>query len=116
MKPTALAALMLLFALLLAACGTAAPPSPVRSEREQQQTNVALSGRPTLAPLPSGPAPTPEPGLATQPSLPSSAPAPAPAPTPEPGLAALFAITDNDPRAIGNPNAPILIIEFTDFE
>ena len=93
MKPTALAALMLLFALLLAACGTAAPPGPARSEREQQQTNVALSGRPTLAPMPSAPAPTPVPDLAT-----------------------LFTITDNDPRAIGNPNAPILIIEFTDFE
>ena len=93
MKPTTLVALVMLLSLLLTACGSAAPPSPTRSEREQQQTSVALSGRPTLAPLPSAPAPTSIPDLAT-----------------------IFAITDGDPRALGDPNAPILIIEFTDFE
>jgi protein-disulfide isomerase len=82
-----------LAALFLAACGAAAPPAPARSELEERQTTVALSGRPTLVPLPPGPTPTPA-----------------------PDVAALLAIADDDPRALGRPDAPVLIVEFTDFE
>lgn len=82
-----------LFALLLSACGSAAPPPSERSELEARQTAVALSGRPTLVPLPPGPTATPAPDVAT-----------------------LLAITADDPRALGDPNAPVLIVEFTDFE
>ncbi|MFV9504221.1 MAG: hypothetical protein AB4911_06615 [Oscillochloridaceae bacterium umkhey_bin13] len=86
-------ALFALIALLLTACGEYVPPTPTRSATEDRQTAVALGGRPTLAPLP-----------------------PRPTATPGPPVTDLLQISADDPRAMGDPNAPVLIIEFTDFE
>jgi protein-disulfide isomerase len=93
-----LRALATLAALALAGCGAYAPPAPAQSALELRQTAVALDGRPTLPPLPTAP----------------TAP-PAPAPTPAP-LPAMLKSTDDDPRAMGSPTAPVTIYEFTDFE
>lgn len=87
----------------LGACGTAAPGGEPRSEVELRQTEVALSGRPTLVALPAG----------TPPVAPVVAP-----PTAATGadVATLLELTADDPRALGDPAAPVLIVEFTDYE
>jgi protein-disulfide isomerase len=82
--------------LLLAACGAPVPPAPTRSAVEERQTTVALASRPTLAPV--VPAPTRTPG------------------PPPPSFEVALALRADDPRALGSPNAPVTIIEFTDFE
>lgn len=89
-------ALLAVAALLLAACGAYQPPAPTRSAVEERQTAVALEGRPTLAPVAAGPTRTPGP--------------------PPPTIVEALGITADDPRALGSPDAPILIVEFTDFE
>jgi hypothetical protein len=89
-------ALFAVAALLLTACGSYQPPAPPRSSVEERQTAVALEGRPTLAPVAPGPTRTPGP--------------------PPPSVVEALNITADDPRSIGNPNAPVLIIELTDFE
>lgn len=86
----------LLACLILAACGAYQPPTPARSAVEQRQTSVALERRPTLAALGDGPTPAPRPTA--------------------PSLNELLAISADDPRALGNPAAPVTIIELTDFE
>lgn len=86
-----------LLALLLAACGAYQPPAADRSQIAERQTAVALQGRPTLAPVQSGPAA-------------------GPSPRPTPDVARLFAIAPDDPRALGDPGAPVTIVELTDFE
>lgn len=83
--------------LLLTACGAYAPPAPTRSALEEQQTAVALQQRPTLAPL--GPSP--------------ASPTPLP---PPPDLNTVLQLRPDDPRALGKPDAPVLIVEFSDFE
>lgn len=90
--------LLVAIGLLLAACGAYAPPAPTRSALEEMQTSVALQARPTLAPI--------DPGL-----LPTPAPAP-----PLPDVADALQVRPDDPRALGNADAPVLIIEFTDYE
>jgi protein-disulfide isomerase len=92
-------ALILLAALALAGCGAYAPPAPQLSALEQRQTAAALEGRPTLPPLPASPA-SAEGG---------------PQPTPRARVDVLH-IPDGDPRALGSPDAPVTIYEFTDFE
>ena len=89
-------ALLALASLLLAACGTYQAPSPTRSAIEERQTAVAMEGRPTLAPVAAGPTRTPGP--------------------PPPAIAEVLNINANDPRALGDVNAPVTIVEFTDFE
>ncbi|NTU82091.1 MAG: DsbA family protein [Chloroflexales bacterium] len=89
-------ALLAAIALLLAACGSYVPPAPARSLVEERQTAVALEGRPTLAPVTPGPTRTPGP--------------------PPPSLEEALQIRADDPRALGSPDAPVTIIEFTDFE
>lgn len=89
-------ALLGVAALLLTACGAYQPPAPPRSEVEARQTAVALEGRPTLAAVALGPTRTPGPSAA--------------------GIAEALEIADDDPRALGRPDAPVLIIELTDFE
>lgn len=89
-------ALLALAAFLLAGCGAYQPPAPTRSSVEERQTAVALEGRPTLAPVTPGPTRTPGP--------------------PPPTIVEALAIADDDPRALGSPGAPVLIVEFTDFE
>lgn len=86
-----------LAALILAACGAYQPPAADGSAVEQRQTAVALAGRPTLAPVQAGPAT-------------------AASPRPTPDLSALLALTADDPRALGDPAAPVTIVELTDFE
>ncbi|PDW03020.1 DsbA family protein [Candidatus Viridilinea mediisalina] len=92
-----LCCLMLLISL--SACGTEAPTSETRSEVEVRQTEVALSGRPTLVAVPAG-----------------ATPAAPPTAAPLPDVATLLGLTDDDPRALGDPAAPVLIVEFTDYE
>lgn len=89
-------ALLALAAMLLAGCGAYQPPAPTRSAVEDRQTAVAMEGRPTLSPVTPGPTRTPGP--------------------PPPTLAEAFNITADDPRSLGDPAAPVLIIELTDFE
>lgn len=89
-------AMLAIFAALLAACGAYEAPAPARSTVEERQTAVALEGRPTLAPVTPGPTRTPGP--------------------PPPSIIEAMAISDDDPRSIGSLDAPVLIIEFTDFE
>ncbi len=84
--------------LLLAACGAYAPPAPTRSALEEMQTSVALQARPTLAPVD-----------------PEKLPTPAPRP-PLPDVAEALRLRPDDPRALGAPDAPVLLIEFTDYE
>lgn len=86
-----------LVALVLAACGAYQPPAADDSALAQRQTAVSLQGRPTLAPVESGPVT-------------------APPPRPTPDLSALLAVAPDDPRALGNPAAPVTIIELTDYE
>jgi protein-disulfide isomerase len=85
-----------LAALALAACGAYQPPAD-QSALAAGQTAAAVAGRPTLAPLPSG--------VAAGPSA-----------TPRPDLASVLAIAADDPRALGDPAAPVTIVELTDFE
>ncbi|EFO81234.1 DSBA oxidoreductase [Oscillochloris trichoides DG-6] len=84
--------LIILAALALVGCGTPAPPAPTVSAVEQRQTSAALSERPTLAPVPTTPPPTPRP------------------------FPQVLATSADDPRAMGDPNAPVTIYEFTDYE
>lgn len=88
--------LLTLAALLLTACGSYAPAAPL-SELEERQTAIALQGRPTLAPLS------------------DNATTPTPRPTPRPA-AELLDLSIDDPRSLGSPEAPVLMVEFTDFE
>jgi protein-disulfide isomerase len=84
------------FGLFLVACGAYAPPAPTRSAVEERQTARALAGAPTLVAgagmaLPTAIAqPTPDRSVLTAPP--------------------------DDPRALGDPNAPITVVEFSDFE
>lgn len=86
-----------LAALVLAACGAYQPPATDRTAIDERQTAVALEGRPTLAPV--------------QGDLVA-----APTARPLPDLEQLLAITTDDPRALGDPAAPVTIIELTDYE
>lgn len=90
--------LLALGALLLAACGAYAPPAPTRSAIDERRTALAIAGEPTLPPIP-----TPDPQLVT------------PRPT-TPPVADLLQLRADDPRALGRPDAPVLIVEFTDYE
>lgn len=86
-----------LAALVLAACGTYQPPAADGSSIEQRQTAVALAGRPTLAPVQAGPAV-------------------AASPRPTPDFSSVLSLSADDPRALGDPAAPVTIVELTDFE
>lgn len=86
--------LLALFGTLLAACGAYAPAAPTRSSVEERQTARALQGLATLPPLAEG-----------GPTVPRS----------DPDRRILSAPPD-DPRALGDPNAPITLVEFSDFE
>jgi protein-disulfide isomerase len=90
-------ALALVSTLALAACGAYQPPDAQPSALEQRQTAVAIAGRPTLAPVELGPAT-------------------GPAPQPTPNVAQIYALGADDPRALGDPDAPVTIVELTDFE
>lgn len=92
MRRTLLPALV---ALILSACGAYAPAGPGRSAVEERQTAVALMAQPTL------------PALTQAPTAP---------PQPTPDLPALLDIAPDDPRSLGSPDAPVLMVEFTDFE
>ncbi len=89
---------IVMITMLLTACGAEAPPPAALSTVEMRQTAVALEARPTLVPLPGG-------------AVGEAGPPPPPAPVTD-----VMGITANDPRALGDPNAPVLIVEFTDFE
>ncbi|NTW96974.1 MAG: DsbA family protein [Oscillochloris sp.] len=84
--------LIVIAALALAGCGTYAPPAPTISALGERQTAVTLAQRPTLPPLPTALPPTPI------------------------GMPDTLQVTDDDPRALGSPSAPVTIYEFTDFE
>lgn len=86
-----------LVALVLAACGAYQPPAAEDASLAQRQTAVALQARPTLAPVESGPAV-------------------GPSPRPTPDLSGLLAVAPDDPRALGDPAAPVTIVELTDYE
>ncbi len=97
-----LTVLLLLATWLLAACGEYVPPTPTRSAAEARQTERALLGLPTMAPVP-----TIEAG---------ALPVVAPSPTLSADRAALLEVPIDDPRALGSPSAPVTIIEYSDFE
>ncbi|WP_298817972.1 DsbA family protein [Chloroflexus sp.] len=84
--------------LILAGCGEAAPLAPTRSALEVRQTQVALQNLPTVPPAP------------TELSRPTATP------PPPIDLVSLLNLTADDPRALGDPDAPVLMIEFTDYE
>lgn len=92
----AIPALLTLLALALAGCGSYAPPSPTLSSVEQRQTAVAAESRPTLPPVPTM--------------------TPAPLPTIPAAALEVLKTSADDPRALGSPDAPVTIYEFTDFE
>lgn len=87
-----------LFAVVLIGCGSAAPLTPTRSPVEVRQTQIALQGLPTVPPAP------------TELARPTATPQPAI------DLVELLNLSDNDPRSLGDPKAPVLMIEFTDYE
>ncbi|MGC8800534.1 DsbA family protein [Chloroflexus sp.] len=89
---------IVILVVLFVGCGSAAPPAPTRSPIEIRQTQVALQGLPTVPPAP------------TELTLPTSTP------QPTRDVVALLNLTPDDPRALGDPNAPVLMIEFTDYE
>ncbi len=88
----------MLVLLGLASCGEAAPLAPTRSPLETRQTQIALQGLPTVPPAPTG---------LSRPTA---------TPTPPVDLVSLLNLSADDPRALGNPDAPVLMIEFTDYE
>ena len=85
--------------MLLSGCGAEAPVAEQLEPVEREATKVALSERPTLAPV----APAADRPTAT------------PAPTLN-DLYVLLNVRDDDPRALGQVDAPVVIIEFTDYE
>lgn len=91
-------ALMLMALALLAACGPEAPQTTDPPAAATRQAIVALptATRPTDSerPRPSGVTP-----------VPTSTDVPEPAPNP-----------GDDPRTQGNPDAPIVVVEFSDFQ
>ncbi|WP_298407151.1 DsbA family protein [uncultured Chloroflexus sp.] len=87
-----------LFTVVLIGCGSTAPLTPTRSPVEVRQTQIALQGLPTVPPAPT--------------ELARSTATPRPAIN----LVELLNLTDDDPRALGDPKAPVLMIEFTDYE
>lgn len=92
----------LLGSLVLAGCGAEAPAAATITNSERNRTQVALVEQPTLAPVPTA---TPA--------------ADRPTATPAAQLSDLYAlleVTDDDPRAVGQVDAPVVIIEFTDYE
>lgn len=92
--------LLLFVAWLLTACGAYAPAEPTRSPLEARQTDRAITGaQPTLAPIPT----------ATGPLRPTAVPTLPPA-TLAQNIAA------DDPRTLGRPDAPVVIVEYSDFE
>jgi protein-disulfide isomerase len=99
------AGLLLLGLVVLAGCGTAAAPQPTRSVVEARQTSVAIEAQPTLAPLPTS-------ANAGQP-VPTT---PVLQPTAAASSGSALQVSADDPRAIGDPNAPVTMIEYTDYE
>jgi predicted small lipoprotein YifL len=96
--------LILLLALIfiLAACGEYVPPEATRSPVELRQTERALAG--AADPLPTAAA-------APQPTPDTAATALAAA-----AAADILAVPEDDPRALGDPAAPVVFIEFSDYE
>ncbi len=84
--------------LLITGCGSVAPPVPTRSAVELRQTQLALQGLPTVPPVP------------------DELRRPTVTPSPPIDLIEFLNLTADDPRALGDPNAPVLMIEFTDYE
>ncbi|NTV62161.1 MAG: thioredoxin domain-containing protein [Oscillochloris sp.] len=84
--------LLLIATVGLISCGQAAEPVPTISALAARQTTVSIQQHPTMPPVPTVPTATPR-------------------PFPE-----VLAVTDDDPRALGSPTAPVTIYEFTDFE
>jgi protein-disulfide isomerase len=80
--------------LFLIACGAYAPPAPTRSAVEERQTERAITGGASVT---------------TDSERPTSVPRPTPDRT-------VLQARPDDPRALGDPNAPITIVEFSDFE
>ena len=89
-------------ALLLTACGAYSPPAPTANSAAPRQTEGTLAGSPTL--------PSSATVVTTAPESAASA-----LPTDPPSPNDLLTFTD-DPRALGSPNAPIVMYEFSDFE
>jgi protein-disulfide isomerase len=89
----------LTLSLLLTACGAEAPPAAPLAAVDRQSTQVALVERPTLATVPT----------------PADRPTATPAPTLD-DLYTLLEVGDDDPRALGQVDAQVVIIEFTDYE
>lgn len=83
-------------ALLLTACGAYQPPGPTPSSLQSRQTAQALRAEPTLAAVSAGVAPPPRPTM--------------------PPLAELLNLRPGDPRSLGDPAAPVTIVELTDYE
>ncbi len=79
--------------LLLTACGEYVPPGVSGATPGARQTTQAREERPTLVPLP-----------------------PRPTPTALPPMSDVLQIQPDDPRALGDPAAKVLIVEFTDYE
>lgn len=85
--------------LVLAGCGAEAPAPATLTNSERNRTQVALVEQPTLAPVaPAADRPTATPAAQLS------------------DLYALLEVTDDDPRAVGQVDAPVVIIEFTDYE
>ncbi|NJN17352.1 MAG: DsbA family protein [Oscillochloris sp.] len=87
---------MLCGMIVLAGCGAYAPPVEPLSSVEERRTALAIAGQPTLGPQAVIPTPQPRPTT--------------------PAVSELLAIAADDPRAVGDPNAPVVFVEFTDFE
>lgn len=94
--------LLIVLVLLLAGCGEYVAPEATRSPVEQRQTERALAG---VTPLPSvaaiGPLPTPDAAATSRAAN---------------AAAEVLAVPADDPRALGDPAAPVVFIEFSDYE
>lgn len=123
--------LLMLLALLLPACGTAVPEIVPDVAVDPSSTKVAFviaeppTSTATFTPMPPTPEPSPTEVLAVIEAMdtPTLQPEPTatdtltvePSPTPEPNWLNNYGRTVDNLVYLGNPNAPVSIVDFSDF-
>lgn len=110
-----LVAPLALLLLLMAGCGPATPQQPAVGENPAPVAAVEVTATPIPVDTPA-PTDTPEPAPTTAEPTATAQPVaePAPTSTPEPDWTQVAALVDGL-YILGNPNAPIRLIDYSDF-